>query len=1517
MWWCVCLLFFVLPIFAGGPLNVDPESGNPFVWDTTNPVPYNPDLGGLGILPFGWDNATATAMTEDAFQRWQNVSTATITYQNAGQLSIDVDGSNFGPFFFPEEADGLNPIVFDEDGTIFATLFGPGSGIIGFATPEVFDLVTFKNVEGLAFLNGEFLDGDPDNVEFDDAQQMFGTLVHEFGHYSGLAHTVVNGQAFILGEDTGFGVPTPDQVEIMYPFALDGQGDTPLADDIASLSTLYPVPTFFTDSGTISGRVFFEDGVSPANGVNVIARNPNDPFLDAISAITGDFISGDPFGNPAFQGLYTIEGLTGGNEYRVEIDQIVAGGFSTPPIAIPGPEEFFNGANESADPANDDPGEFTPVAAVAGSPVTDIDVIINSGVSNEPFPITDALILDPLGTQTTTAVIQEASHRKGINLSVADAQAAIEARLQSTTALQAALDALGVTNQTSRFLPSNLSDFAYLFVVLGQFPANFAISEGSPIATTIENYIAGGGNVYMEGGDVWFFDPQVGGHDFAPTFGIVALEDGATGGEFNNVLGANIADGQDFAYNVGTDNFPDHIDPMLGSSFRIHENDSPAFTAGVARPFGLSTNGPGRTIGTSFEFGQLIDAVTPGTKVELMSNYIDFFNNGFTFGVGPQIRVRPQTLDFGPGLVGRLTPTQTALVLSGGTEDATITDIFVDSSFTLVSAPVLPAVIPSGETVIIEVGFSPQFEGPMVGTLTIESDDANDPTLEVTLLGEGIFLNRAEVGICYASTGRADGGRMLTIDTVTGAGTLIGSTGLAAVPALAINSSGEIFGVDELTGDLYAIDAASGVAVSLGSTGLFALQGIAFDSSDVLYAVNFNLDDGSASLYTIDVATVTATLVGTTGDYMAGLAFDPIDGTLWGSGSGTASAVPDGIYTIDPTNGATTLVGETGLGGSTPDLHFDSGGNLYGVKGGGQSPNQLIVIDKTSGAGTVVGPVGFFSVSGLASFVGEIPCPNIQTSPRSLSFDVVINESATDVLRIINAGAQNCDTALDWTLSEQEIALSFLDGTRLPVLARKRPQPDYAIYEQKLGRKLGPDELPSSSLANGNVLDRSPLSTYQATQDCAWLSANPTNGTIPAGGSQDVEIVVDAAGLAPGTYDCTLQITSNDSVKSVVSIPVTLNVEGPSFCVNRSFETGDFFGWEATDITSPFFPLTVDGASIDVGFDFFVSDPTNGSFAALHGFDGSGPGMIRIAQDVVIPNGATTIEFDYRGGWNMTFGATQDRTFEVSILPEGGGDPLRTDLILTATAGSIIPDTGPLVGAIDVSAFSGSAVRLSFDWNIPEAFTGPGFFQLDNIVCPDITIDVQASVLCPPSPPQGCPITAEIKVDMSGAFEPNNLLGSFSGLLSWDPTQLEYVGDSGLLSNFTGVVNVDQEAGQITFNGANPAGTDSVVDILNVEFSVLASLGSTGVIDLGFSAMAAAGSFTDLLPTLGINDCTFEVGEPELLGDLNGDGAVNSTDALICLSFDIGVPIPPEFEERIDAGFGDVNGDQVSRYLFP
>jgi hypothetical protein len=369
---------------AGGPLEVC-RPGQPFLWPGGGAnIPWNPDQGELGPLT----NAQAVDFVAQSFAQWEAVPSATATYLQGPPLPVDVTVANFFPYLFPAAPDDLSAIVFDDTGDIFTLLFGPGSGILGFAGPEWLNPTTCEILEGVSFLNGP---------AFTNAQTALDIMVHEFGHYSNLAHTVVNGQ-ILIGDTTGptpfDSFPLPESfaflIETMYPFyfgPLSGFS-SPHQDDIAILSTLYPEPTFFATTGTITGRILASNGMTPKTGFNVIARNVQNPYEDAVSAISSDFTR-DYGPDAPLAGVYTLRGLTPGARYAVYIDAIMDGGFSTPPGVLPGPEEFYNGANESGDGDTDNPAQATLLTAGAGVIIDDIDIIFNGLRPGEPLPLAD------------------------------------------------------------------------------------------------------------------------------------------------------------------------------------------------------------------------------------------------------------------------------------------------------------------------------------------------------------------------------------------------------------------------------------------------------------------------------------------------------------------------------------------------------------------------------------------------------------------------------------------------------------------------------------------------------------------------------------------------------------------------------------------------------------------------------------------------------------------------------------------------------------------------------------------------------------------------------------------------------------------------------------------------------------------------------------------------------------------------------------------------------------------------
>jgi len=291
-------------------------------------------------------------------------------------------------------------------------------------------------------------------------------------------------------------------------------------------------------------------------------------------------------------------------------------------------------------------------------------------------------------------------------------------------------------------------------------------------------------------------------------------------------------------------------------------------------------------------------------------------------------------------------------------------------------------------------------------------------------------------GVCYATLGNnaSSPGALITIDTGTGAGTLVGPTGIVGefgddgVPALAVKTTGEMYATDiGSSSHLYRIDATTGAATLVATTPLNSPPAIAFNGFDILWAV-----DSVGNLYVVNDSTGASTLVGATGQFIKGLAFDPIDGALW------ASDASGGVYTLDIHTGAATLVGNTGLP-ATPDLHFDNGGVLFGSSGGGIANNNLITIDKTTGQGTVVGAIGFASVAGMARRLDRVvPVALYSFSSRAIdgrvelswrlvgiegviSFELSRTDESGRVLRVPDAG-----------VSELHGHYTFVDHSVLP-----------------------------------------------------------------------------------------------------------------------------------------------------------------------------------------------------------------------------------------------------------------------------------------------------------------------------------------------------------------------------------------------------------------------------------------------------------------------------------------------------
>lgn len=345
---------------AGGPLLVR-GNGLPYAWSTAAPIAYRTDNGPMSTTPTGTvvvDEATGRGRVVGMFDVWLAVPTSSIAYARAGFINAtgafnDGDVSTLAEYD-AVDADcgngGQSPVVYDADGSIVSGLGMDVESVIGFASPCSINASQFGS--GLVVMNGLFQDGQnaPGNPEI-PAQGFDAAIIHEIGHFSGLDHSQINVNCLnvCVGDDL-IGLPT------MFPFLVTTEQSTLSVDDIAWISRLHPQTTggttFAGTHGTISGVVFFSDGQSHAQFVNVIARQLVQGRRNAVSvisgyrfrAIHGNPLTGDPpspFGTvaPGEIGLFEIPVPAG--SYTIEVESVDAqfvdgssiGGYQ---IAMPG-----------------------------------------------------------------------------------------------------------------------------------------------------------------------------------------------------------------------------------------------------------------------------------------------------------------------------------------------------------------------------------------------------------------------------------------------------------------------------------------------------------------------------------------------------------------------------------------------------------------------------------------------------------------------------------------------------------------------------------------------------------------------------------------------------------------------------------------------------------------------------------------------------------------------------------------------------------------------------------------------------------------------------------------------------------------------------------------------------------------------------------------------------------------------------------------------------------------------------
>ena len=240
------LLAVTSSAFAGGPLQVCNQA--PVKYPGAGTVNLHYDQGPLGARTKPQADALITA----AVANWTNVTTATLSLGRGADLPVDVTTANYTTYLGVFN-DGLNPVIFDTDGSITDLLLGAGASdtVLGFAG-SAYSTGTCLYVEGHAVING--------SIPVSDTALRI-VLAHEIGHLIGLDHAQIDDEQGLAQAN----------YPLMYPIAFRST-DALHEDDIGAVTALYPEATVNATYGQVTGNLLQSDGVTAVRGGNIWAE---------------------------------------------------------------------------------------------------------------------------------------------------------------------------------------------------------------------------------------------------------------------------------------------------------------------------------------------------------------------------------------------------------------------------------------------------------------------------------------------------------------------------------------------------------------------------------------------------------------------------------------------------------------------------------------------------------------------------------------------------------------------------------------------------------------------------------------------------------------------------------------------------------------------------------------------------------------------------------------------------------------------------------------------------------------------------------------------------------------------------------------------------------------------------------------------------------------------------------------------------------------------------------------------
>ncbi len=486
----------------------------------------------------------------------------------------------------------------------------------------------------------------------------------------------------------------------------------------------------------------------------------------------------------------------------------------------------------------------------------------------------------------------------------------------------------------------------------------------------------------------------------------------------------------------------------------------------------------------------------------------------------PDVVVEPTAFDFGQLFIGA-TLDESLVITNDGTDVLNVSNIATSHPDYSVSAS--NAVLPVGESLIVTVSFAPTSVGVNNATLTITSDDPDEGVVGVSLTGEGLEPPVIAVTPTSISEDVFSGAivyRTLNIDNSAGGSNLFwNATASTVANSSSVVEASPTFGTGPVVNQKAdkEKEAKPMLSASRPDAGaMFTSPARAAASAPVAAATS--LEDVLESLNT-NFGSVTSLIPnrfdfteGETGNSIIDGGNDMYDGgnflhTNLGTGImySNNAVVPNGAFGIDGRYFTRKYPGLFVMVADMTDVsYFQTGGNLG-----------------ADGSGNVDGAVLAAEVSGV-EFQGFVKRVYNAFDP-SVNHLIIVEENPA---------------------ATHQFSLSTDDDYHATFGLSSSRRIYYLLYASQNGGYIDNDATLAIMEAFLGSIGLAP----------EWISLLPSQGTVPAGTSANIQVTLDATGLLGGDYDANIEVTSNDPVTPQVVVPVHMHVTGaPDIAVSPSF----------------------------------------------------------------------------------------------------------------------------------------------------------------------------------------------------------------------------------------------------------------------------------------------------------------------------------------------------------------------------